>query len=284
MKNIFILTLSILLFVGCALFNKSENGLSSFDVNLSELPAKTDKELKANFGITEIDRKHNSIKLGKAALNENIKNFTATALLNDDINEFDFYIKQSRPRVRYWEYIVNQLPVYVDYGQQYDAYSALVDKKGQQLAFLTYRMSREGKNISKLFNASKETLYQLIDKEKFHEYRFDEYVLTLIDAYTHLKGLEDYDAQMKRIYAGVMLEDKDEDIFGRTSNQYPIYEPVINEEIQTNYFGSNGMVINQYGEYTDVLWFHSFWVRRYHEGNSEVVLKILNELKTHYAI
>ena len=34
--------------------------------------------------------------------------------------------------------------------------------------------------------------------------------------------------------------------------------------------------------YRDVMWFHSFWYRRYVEGNMDVVLEILKEIKENY--
>lgn len=284
MKAIFSFSLVLATLIGCSLFNNCGGSKISINVDLFELPTATEDVFKSNFGITSIDRNTNEIEMSKSAFVESIKSFTSTAIINDDINEFSFYLKQSHPRLCYWEYIINQLPSYVDYGYKYDAYSDKKDEKRQQLAFLSYRINRSGKNISTLFNASKETFYTLVDKEKFQAYGLDAYVNSLLDTYTHLKSLSDYDDQMKRIYSEVKEEDNNDNIFGRTSNQYPIYEQIINGDIQSKYAGTNGMVLNEFGEFTDVLWFHSFWVRRYQEGNSEAVVKILKEIKTHYDI
>jgi hypothetical protein len=281
-KQISISIIIISILSGCSVLFSPENNFEKISVKLYELPDSCCNKLTAYFDITKIDKNNNSISLTNKSLEKGIQNFIKTGIINQEIQQFDFYTEFSHPRLCYWEYIINQLPSWVSYGYRYDSYSKRADEKGRLFSYLVYNIDRSPEQISRLFNSYKNIIYEMIDSNLYRDKHLDLYVKTLVKVYHHLIQMDDYEEQMKRIYNAVEDENKDPDIFGRTSNQFPIYEPVLNEDVIKMFKGTNGMVMNDWGQYTDVLWFHSFWLRRYHEGNSEAVFQILQEIEEHY--
>jgi hypothetical protein len=275
MKNIYtILSAIFLLAVSCSGPAGQQQGTQTLLVNLNELPKEKTEQLKAYFKADNLSREKGSLSIRKEDMPGHIRAFLQQSLLNNDIKEFDFYQKEAYPRLGYWEYIIVQLPEFVQYGYKYSGYSEDLGEKESLFAFLCYRSSRDAKYLRKLFNDYKAVIYSIVTPEIYKERHFDLYVSALIETHKHLKDLPNYEMEMSIISEGVAAADKDPDIFGRTAEQALLYDPVLKPGIDAC------AGIEMYP--TDELWFYSFWLRRYREGNSKVIFEILQEIDQHY--
>ncbi len=284
MKNHFQLTgyfliLFLLVFATCKSINNPSDYFE-YLVHLSECDKTQQSQISNYFNTTKIDDDKGIIKINSEGLKKQIQVFISTGILNDDIQSFSFYRPLSHPRLTYWEYIINQLPDFVDYGYHYESYAPDTDEKGKLFAFLAYRINRNPQSIRTLFDFSKSTIYATIDKETYEKKQLGNYTRALIKTYEHWIQFDHYESDMERIFQEIKKQDEDATLFCRTPFHYEILRPYMNTEVTDEFIGSHTYETN--GEYSDALWFHTFWIRRQHEGNAAVVYAILKEIEEKY--
>jgi hypothetical protein len=280
-KTLLTITFFAVVFIGCKTIGSSSSNSVSYAVDLSGFPVGDEAKIKEYFNAKEVDKKTSSISFSKENFASQVQQFIRTGILNENIHEFDFYRDVSLPKLSYWEYIINQLPDYAEYGYKYDSYSKKMNEKSQLFAFLAYRINRSPQSIQSFFDNSKNIIYTTINKEIYIQKDLNLYVETLIHTYEHITAIDGYEKKLDDIFYAVKEQDADESIFCRTPEQYELYEPILNPQIVEQFFGSHSYH-ETYGEHADALWFHSFWMRRHREKNAKVVYQILQEIDKHY--
>jgi len=238
-----------------------------YKVNLKEVPGNAEDLIKSNFKIESVDINQNTVSVKESVFGGYIYRFIHTGILNNNIKQFEFYNEESYLKLSYWEYIINQLPEFVDYGYKYDSYSDDFSEEGKLFAMLAYRIDRSPENINNLFNTYKDLIFSEIDGHQYRQRRLKTYVEYLITTYDYIVSLEDYQMKLNDISEAVALADADENIFIR-ADQGHLYESIYSPWKVNNHH--------------DALWFYSFWLRRYQEGNFAAVYSILQKIDAHY--
>lgn len=160
-KAFFTIIFFVIVLIGCKTIGSSSSDTISYAVDLSGLPNEDEAKIKTYFNAKEVDKKANNIVLSKEDFTSQVQQFIHTGIINEDIHEFEFYRNIALPKLSYWEYIINQLPTYAEYGYKYDSYSKKMGEKGQLFAFLAYRMDRSPQSIQSFFDKSKTSFIQL---------------------------------------------------------------------------------------------------------------------------
>lgn len=267
-----LIPLLLLAFIAC---KSTQVGLSDhfvYQVDLSEMTAKEASAIDLNFKPISINQSKNSIVVSRTDMESYMKIFIKFGILNPGVKQFSFYRPLNYPRMSYWEYMINQLPEFVNYGYKYDSYSEQMDKKSQLFAFLAYRIKRTPKHLKDLFDQYSKVIYTAIPKELYKSSQLDKYVDALIKVHDHLKVMPDLEKKWLEIGAVVAKQDRNKKIFGRTASQYSIYQSILHPEVNKTFTKRK----------TDVLWFHSFWLRRHQENNTAAVYGILKKIQMHY--
>lgn len=238
-----------------------------YKVNLDELPEASKVQLTKNFKVNSVNFSENSISIKESILGDYIYRFIHTGILNNNIKQFEFYEEESYVKLSYWEYIINQLPEFVDYGFKYDSYSEDFSEEGRLFAFLAYRIDRAPENINLIFETYKEIIFSEIDEHQYQQRGLKTYVEYLITTYDYIVSLEDYQTKLNNISEAIDQENMDESIFIRADQEH-LYEGLYSPWKVNNHH--------------DALWFYSFWLRRHNEGNITAVYNVLKEIDSHY--
>lgn len=174
------------------------------------------------------------------------------------------YIK---PRMRYYDRYMVALPAFVNLSKGTFGLAPGEEKAGPVKSFLLYRLDRSPENISRLWSDYKGAILEVLEHEMVYDIRPD--VKGLVEAYDRIVAIPNHQALVKEISKNVAAWDKENDS-GRSGytqiDQADIYEPIMKgSDVDTNNDGQG-------------IWYHSFWVRRFSEGNQKVVYDILKEL------
>ena len=124
-----------------------------------------------------------------------------------------------------------------------------------------------------IFEKFKETLYFNLDVKEFREMNLHIYLKTLIQIHAHIVTT-DY----RTVFAEIAENPINEWSCSTEWNPY--------ENIMSNTIGRDFLVYDHKYECYDkyyLMWFYSFWNRRYTEGTFEVSYEILAEIDHHYS-
>lgn len=146
-------------------------------------------------------------------------------------------------------------------------------------------LDREASSLKAAFDVSKSIIFATISKDKYESNSFGLYTDNLIKTYEHITSQKGWEKKFDGFTDILKNENRDSDYCGimMCPNGWDdLICPDIKNEFHSPDEGDNGDDYGTYVAYRDVMWFHSFWYRRYMEGNMDVVLKILKEIKENY--
>lgn len=264
----------------------ADAGPLRLSVDLSELGEAEAAALRSSLELDEVDVGAGSVGLSDDRMRALVQRVLTRLVIDHGLEAFDFYDKESYPRLAYWENIVVQLPDYVQYGvhERYSGYSDMRDEASRALAYLVYRTDRSPKHLRALFERYRDLVFAAVPRERYHAAGWGRFTRGLLASYDHLVAHAKYPKILDQVDRYVREADESEMFSGgRTANSYGIYAGygLIAPKVQAE-FVRDGGGYSPDDESTDVVWFSSFWLRRYREGNMEVVRDILRELEAHY--
>lgn len=203
-----------------------------------------------------------------AAVSMNLETQMQTAigkLLTDNTEYSIMYDNLPGPRNTWLDNVILTLPSYCTY----KAASYREDNGMQLLGFLAYRVDRSPENIKRIWDRYKETIYTAVNQYTWNTRYFGTNAKMLLEAYQHLTSNGKLAA-----FAEVSKEVEGQSWDQQFDQYSPFMLPAMAESIAEQ---SNLTDPNYYS-----MWLHSFWARRYREGNAEVVADILREAITYY--
>lgn len=158
-----------------------------------------------------------------------------------------------------------------------------LDYEGQMVfTEMLYHIDRRPAKIKQMYREWSPLVYQLISKERYENEGLKLYVETLLRTAAHLRSQDYEELFVKLKYAE-----------SESSNDYcqpmfcpNLWEGYLEPKVEADFLHNckeRDPDFNTYCNYRDVMWFHTFWYRRYLEGNWKVVEGILEEVQAHYA-
>ncbi len=184
-------------------------------------------------------------------------------------NDFEYYGDFQDIRTRYTGTITKRLPMFLPkYSRFSHPYTEekelrkMYNSDKQLFAYLFHRIDRNPLIVKWLWAAWKETIFSNISTKTYFRKGFYDYTEALIKTYDTITSRDNYSDALDQAYQNL------------ATNKCELYlEDCIPESIR--YYED--------GWRTDWMWAPSFWARRFHEGNQEVVYNILKEISAHYA-
>lgn len=182
----------------------------------------------------------------------------------------------------YFWFIYNALPNFVDKTERHNGYYAGENKQSFEeklKAYSIYRINRNSENIQLLFNIIKPQLKKILSTEEYKNLQVDQEVNSLIKSYEYIVKINNYKKLLNDSYnhvdtaTGVFYIYENKKIFTKFSEAYgrSAYdiEHIISSHlgIREEIYGLNNL---------------SFWMRRNHENNMEIVYSILKEINNIY--
>ncbi len=209
---------------------------------------------------------------------DKLKEYIVSSLI--DTTPLKTYIDYGHLKQRYFFFVYNNLPEFVDKKERHTGYyveaNGLEDNDSKFLAYGIYRIDRSPQNIRKTFEFFKPHLTEYVNKELYSKLAIGRSIHSLLDTYAYLQKLERSGAKMDSIYAKVDSVAQHYDYaapsaYGHSlDSDYGIYDKYLQVEKYD--------LANPDSAYNS-LWAFSFWVRRHHEKNEEEVYKILKEIR-----
>ncbi len=239
--------------------------LQFIKVDMSEATDAYLAEVQESHGRVLIDKKQNALIMTK-----NEASIWANAYLLDIFRRSEGW---DDPRVRYFYNYMSYLPDFVKLNGKSEAMSwKMGDKLVPGMAYFLYRLNRSPENINYLYNTFKPLIIEALGSPELFDVRQD--AGYLVKAYEGITAIPNHEQLIKKISEEVAQWDrkhtgKDGYISGYyiLDEQKDIYEPILNEDL-----------IPDAGAMAKIVWCHSFWVRRFNEGNQSVVYNILEEV------
>ncbi|MEI9920381.1 MAG: hypothetical protein WDO14_16540 [Bacteroidota bacterium] len=236
--------------------------LQILKADLSELPDKEANDLYWKLNAL-IDKSNNRIIGSTRTVIGNGEGYVNDILkMPGDGDDAEY----ERPRYRYYYNYMGALPVFVKImGKSAISWNAEVDSLK---AYVLYRLDRSPENIKKLYDVFKPQLVESLSSGLLQDVRPE--MTTLTGIYDHIVAMPNHRELVADISKNVAEWDvknaDNTDIYNKLIEQASIYEPIIEEEKFDTHNDPNS------------IWYHSFWVRRFAEGNEKVVYEILKEL------
>lgn len=139
-----------------------------------------------------------------------------------------------------------------------------------------FNVSRQPSDLLELYATYHPLLRKLISQEAYTRF-YKPYVDNLLLSHNHMVSQENYLAVMKKIStsipSAVALKQS------QATDPYPSQLNVFTEAMFENlYYKPDYRFVD--GE---ALWLHTFWYRRYHEGNVDAVIQILTDVQKQFA-
>ena len=120
--------------------------------------------------------------------------------------------------------------------------------------------------------------YSLITRRTYKTLDFDKVVTGLLISYNDIYSTPDYKERLEEIYKVMKFQKgRDDD----AKNFYSKIEPFTSDDFLLNLEEIRLISGKQFAD-GDIVWFYSFWARRYNENNINQVYKIINEINSHY--
>lgn len=179
---------------------------------------------------------------------------------------FDMH-EDSHLSQRYFATVYNNLPAFVSPKERHQGYYAneqQSDFYGQLLSYFVYRIDRSPDNIQRIWDALGSTLMNRIDRALYTELHIKKWLDLHLATYEHLRSQPNYKTQLTNAYNQLQREH---------SNDHSIYD-------QAEFLSP--LMENDPYESDSSLTAYSFWMRRHHEGNADVVAQILKEASAHF--
>lgn len=254
----------------------SHERLQTIKVKLDELPDNQIATMQDELGII-IDKSKNSITTSRFKTWQWV-NFTVSdvAWIFDDPEDPDGLLTSENamevPRIRYFHKYILALPEFVKMPVRSVASTwPNVANVNSNLAFIIYRMDRSPENVKMMYDKYKGEIVYLMQAGVISD--LHPQIMELIASYDHIVKLPNYQTKIASIQKKITSFDNEhiDDKGVSTSyvaqlDQADIYEPIIDtEHIDPRQDGLG-------------VWYYSFWVRRFAEGNAQVVYDILKEL------
>jgi hypothetical protein len=176
------------------------------------------------------------------------------------------------PRARYFYSYLSALPEFVKMGARSSELAFPISLQAEEeRAYFLYRLDRSPENISRLYSLFKPLIIEVFSSGRVKDIRPD--VKDLIEAYDRIVATPNHKQLIKDVSRKVVEWDQaradkngvvEEPVI--VIKQGPIYEPLINTQKYNIKEDAQG------------IWYSSFWVRRFTEGNEKVVYSILKEI------
>lgn len=240
--------------------------LQIIKVDLSEAPDDYLAEQQKLSGLI-LSKSENRIITTRSMANAWVSKYMESMLLPDEE-------VGAGARGNYFNKGMLSLPEFVKLPARSIAYSWGMDGGLEKIdAYLLYRMDRSPENISYLYSTFKPLIFGILESGRMLEVHYNANLL--VKAYDHIVSIPNHKDKIKKISQEIAQWDREHtggDGYIQNdgyilADQKDIYQPILNEDL-----------IADAGNDIEVVWFHSFWVRRFGEGNEKVVYDILKEL------
>jgi len=171
----------------------------------------------------------------------------------------------------YFHHVVSVLPARLPSFTRHDGYhtKANASLRDQYIAYFLHRVDRDPVVIQRLWNMWQNVVLERISVRKYVELDFHSSVEALLYNWEYIGNHFGYQDTLKQCYDDLEKMHWDE------SNKDGVYGWDWYSRIPDCLYIDNPWGVSQ-------SWTASFWVRRYHEGNHEVVERILREIKSYY--
>ena len=181
---------------------------------------------------------------------------------------YDIYLHRPKQIPKAYQYNPN----YTDY---YDN-NRHATETDRGLALDIFNISRRPEDLQNLFISYKSLLVATLPPSKYKKY-FQRYVQGLIDVYRHIIMQENYRSVFDDLEKNISILTKQ--MQDRAGSPYPLS---LNPYTTTMFKNLYKDEVVSFKYVDQQLWLHSFWLRRYMEGNMDVVYGILTEIKDIY--
>jgi uncharacterized protein len=181
---------------------------------------------------------------------------------------YDIYLHRRKQIPRAYQYNPN----YTDY---YDNNRHATETE-RGLALDIFNISRRPEDLQNLFISYKSLLVATLPPSTYKKY-FQRYVQGLIDVYRHIVMQENYRSVFDDLEKNISILTKQ--MQDRAGSPYP---GSLNPYTTTMFKNLYKDEVVSFKDVDQQLWLHSFWLRRYMEGNMDVVYGILTEIKDIY--
>jgi len=132
--------------------------------------------------------------------------------------------------------------------------------------------------ITDMFEEHHRLFYSLITRRTYKIFDFDKVVTGLLISYNDITSSPDYKERLEEIYKIMKFQKGPDD---DAKKFYSKIEPFMSNEFLLNLEEIRLTSGRQFAN-GDIVWFYSFWARRYNENNINQVYKIINEINNHY--
>ncbi|MBP4136756.1 hypothetical protein [Flavobacterium geliluteum] len=129
-----------------------------------------------------------------------------------------------------------------------------------------------------IFEKHHSLFYSLITRRTYKTFDFDKVVNGLLISYNDIYSSPDYKERLEEIYKIMKFQKGPDD---DAKNFYSKIEPFTSDEFLLNLEEIRLISGKQFAN-GDIVWFYSFWARRYNENNINQVYKIINDINNHY--
>jgi len=194
------------------------------------------------------------------------------------------------PRItsNYFWYVYNALPRFVSQDERHGGYYAhgrasKYSSRERLLAYAVYRLDRSPENIRRLFNSFKPVITQMVDRSLYEKMGVEQKVERLIDSYNVVTSFNNYKEKLSGAYAvadtmtGKFVDHGDHREFREFENSaYGFSAHDLNEHVMKH-------LVPRQERFHSMPADLSFWMRRNHEGNMDVVYSILLEIQKMYS-
>lgn len=186
----------------------------------------------------------------------------------------------------YFWYIYNPLPDFVDSKERHHGYYMHQQKKysaqDRRVAYAIYRIDRSPSNLKRGYAFVKPIIRQVLPSAQFNYNNAGEILRGLLDSYDAITSVDGYTKKFDDFW----------DRYYTSSGAMRTDNPKVKEEYDTAYGFSSSLLaehlsaefgFDRYNSMYGSLWL-SFWMRRHHEGNMDVVHDILLDIAKMYNV
>lgn len=245
------------------------------DWNDSELSA---DDLEAMFDLAEFDPTQGRIRLEEATFLRHTQTLLDEKLLDAEGEYFQYYPPQAHLRIAWYENIINAIPEFADNAYRY-AYGERPTQDAY-FAYLATHVSRDPDNLKALWDRFGNRILDLVPAAVYRSTDLSGYTQALLSTYADLHNRGDFEQLMRDIDRAEKTIDPDDWASNISEGLYRIFEPFFASELVSQWRRDEAML--DHDDYNEVVWFYSFWLRRWREGNVAVVYQILLDINAHY--
>lgn len=183
--------------------------------------------------------------------------------------------------VNYFWNIYNALPDFVNPRERHQGYYSwenVHDLPNQLIAYSIYRLDRSPENLQRAFRYGRPLITRLMSADAYYGRGLDEVVSKKLRSYENIIKVENYSQRLAQAYmhadtlTGLLSYYDDEVYFNPINPAYGLDVYTLNTIITSYLFPGSHIHFHSHNSL-------SFWMRRNHEGNMEVVYHILLEIE-----